>query len=141
MLAAHLPPVTSRPGAVTAAAVTTITAATISAGLTVLTASLYAVVGHAILGTFGTTGTVVAWFFGVVITLLVLCCVAVVASVGLLRRRRWAWWTLAALAPVTAALGVMTAFYLLPLGVAAAAVAVFVLLVLPSTRAWMAASS
>ena len=129
------------PGTVTAAAITTITAASITAAVTLLTAVGYALIGHAILEELDDTGSLIAWFFGIVTALLALCAVAVLASVGLLRRRRWAWWTLLALAPVTAVLGLLTAFYLLPLGIAAAAVAVFVLLVLPSTRTWLAASS
>lgn len=81
-----------------------------------------------------------AWFFGVAAARLALCAVAVVSSLGLLMRRRWAWWVLLALSPVTVVLGVMVGGFVLPLGVAAAASAVFVLLLVPSTRAWMASS-
>ncbi|GAA1974262.1 hypothetical protein GCM10009798_39380 [Nocardioides panacihumi] len=131
----------TRPGAVTAAAVTTIVAATISGGLTLVTAVFAAVIGRAVLQFFDDTGSLVAWFLGVAVTVLALSSVAVVASVGLLRRRRWAWWALLALTPVTVVAGAVAGRFLLPLGVAAAATAVFVLLLLPSTRGWLAASS
>ena len=101
----------------------------------------YVLVGRAILDDFEDTGSIVAWFLGIVGTLLALCTAAAVASLSLLRRRRWAWWALLVLCPVTAVLGVVAGYYLLPLGVAAAASAVFVLLLLPSTRVWLASAT
>lgn len=121
-----------------AAAILTIAAASISGMFVLITAAAYALVGSAILDDFDDTGSLVAWFFAVTGGLLGLCTAAVVASVGLLRRRGWAWWTLLALTPVTAVLGVLGGYYLLPLGAAATAVTIFVLLLLRPTRAWIA---
>ncbi|MDH2416489.1 hypothetical protein [Nocardioides sp. CER19] len=114
----------------------TIAAAAVTGMALLFIAVGFVVVGRALLDDFDEADSVVPWFFSIVGTLLALCTIAVVASLGLLRRRRWAWWTLLALCPITAGLGVVSGYYLLPLGVAAAASTVFVLLLLPATRAW-----
>jgi hypothetical protein len=123
---------------VSAAAVTTIAASGVTGAVVLLGAVGYPFVGRLLLEDFGDTDSIVARFFVIAGAMLALCACAVVASVSLLRRRRWAWWVLLVLSPVTAVLGLVSGYYLLPLGVAAAASAVFVLLLLPSTRAWMA---
>lgn len=129
------------PGAVTAAAVVTITAAGIIAAFVIVLAAGFAYLGSIIVpySEHG-TGPLIAGFVGVVLTLLALCGLAVGASVALLRRRRWGWRTLSVLAPLTAALGVAMIYYGVTLLAVAAAVAVMVLLWRPSTRAWFASA-
>ncbi len=137
-----LPPrasVSSVPGAVSAATVTTIATAGITGAAVLFAAIGYAVVGRTVLENFDGTGSIVAWFFAIVGTVLGLCAAALVAGVGLILQRRWAWWALLVLAPVTAVLGVLASYHVLPLLVTAAASVVFVLLLLPSTRAWIVA--
>lgn len=136
--ATPLPPTDSKPpGVVTAAAVTVITAAALSGMLVLFAAVAYGLIGRTILPYFADTDSIVAWFIAVISALLITCLMAIAASVSLLRRRRWGWWTLLVLSPVTAIAGVMAGYYVLPLIVAGAAVAVFVLLLLRSTRAWL----
>ncbi|HSE10771.1 MAG TPA: hypothetical protein VLB29_19055 [Nocardioidaceae bacterium] len=52
------------------------------------------------------------------------------------RRRRWARWALVALSVVAAVGGAMLGYYVAPLAITAAALAVVVLLFLPPARAW-----
>jgi hypothetical protein len=57
-------------------------------------------------------------------------------AVFVLRRRRWARWTLLLLSVATGIASVAWAYYVVPLVVTGAAVAVVVLLLLPSTGRW-----
>lgn len=132
MLAAQLPhPTPKPPGVVTAAAVTTIAAA----GITGMLVILNAFVGATVLSYFDDTGVMMA--FLAVVVVVAMCSLAVVASVGLLRRRRWSWWALLVLSPITFVLGFMASYYVLPLAGSTAALAVFVLLLLRPTRGWL----
>ncbi len=59
-----------------------------------------------------------------------------VAAVLILRRSRWARWVPAGLSLVAGFLGLVGIYYVVPLAVTAAAVAVVVVLFTPTSRAW-----
>lgn len=63
-----------------------------------------------------------------------------VVAVFMLRGHRWARWVLVGLSVVAAIGGAVSAYYIVPLMVTAAAVAVVVLLVLPDARDWFRTS-
>lgn len=75
------------PGSVTAAAVTTIVASSLTALLVLFLGVGYAFVGQTFIDYFNEAGSIIVWFFGIVLTSLALCAIAVWASVSLLRRR------------------------------------------------------
>jgi hypothetical protein len=130
------------PATVTAAVVLTILTAVCGCGGVLLGAVFLALLSSALLPSFSPEDArfLVLWGVGVVGVAVALAGVTIVAAVQLLQRRRWAWWTLVVLCPVAALLSVQGASLLLPLGVTAGAVAAFVLLLLPATRAWSTAT-
>jgi hypothetical protein len=85
----------------------------------------------------GNPGWLVVEAVGVVVAL---SAAADVAAVFVLRGHRWARWVLIGLCVVAAVGGVMLAYYVVPLIVTAAAVAVTLLLSLPGSGTWFRAS-
>ena len=129
---------TAVPATVIAAVVTTIVGVALTGLALACLAVLYAFVGRAFISSFEDTQRFMASLFAGFVTAVILCALALAASLSLLRRRRWAWWTLLGLSAVTVPLGLMGTYQVVPLLVAAAAAVVVVLLLLPSTRGWLA---
>ena len=75
-----------------------------------------------------------------VTVVLLLCGLGVVASWSALRGRRWAQVVLVLLSLLGAALGLVTAAYVVPVLLTLAGLVVVVLLLLPTSRRWFAAS-
>jgi len=81
------------------------------------------------------------WFVaGAAAVVVALSAAADVVAVFVLHGHRWAQVVLVGLSTVAAVGGVMAGYYITPLAVTAAAVAVIVLLLLPDARAWFRAS-
>lgn len=81
------------------------------------------------------------WFVaGAGIGIVALSVTAGTLAIYVLRRRIWASWLLIALSSVSAILGGILGYYILPLAVTAVAVTVTVLLLMPSARAWFRAA-
>jgi hypothetical protein len=80
------------------------------------------------------------WLVGFAGVTLVLCALAAVLALRVWRGERWAWWGLVLLSALAAVGGVLTAYAVVPLLVAALAIATLVLLLLSDSRAWVGAS-
>jgi hypothetical protein len=116
--------------------VTWIVATGTAAVTLILTVGVLVIAGP-IFDTFGSGSDNPRWWLIVGATVvLVLSTAADVVAVFVLRGRGWARWALIGLSVVTVLGGVMSAYYLAPLGVAAAAVTVIVLLLMPSAKVW-----
>jgi hypothetical protein len=128
------------PGVVYAAAVVTWIGATGTAALTAfLTAGVLLVAGP-VFDAFEGGPENPQWFaVGAAVVVVALSAAADVVAFFMLRGRRWARWALVGLSTVAGVCGVMSAYYIAPLVVTAAAVAVIVLLLLPDARAWFRA--
>lgn len=125
------------PGVVYGAAVVTWVAATLTAVLAALLAVALLTLLAPAFSAFGTgSGNPRWWVVGGALVVVVLAAVADLAAVCIVRGRRWARWLLMALSVVAIAGGIVSAYYIAPLVVAAAGIAVIVLLVLPDSRAW-----
>ena len=120
-----------------AAALLTWIGATGTAAFTLLLTVSLLLLGAPIFDTFRSGRDNPRWFIveaaGVVIAL---SAAAALSAVFLTRRHQWARWVLILLSVVAAVGSVMLAYYIGPLLVTAAAVAVLVLLSLPRARAW-----
>jgi hypothetical protein len=76
------------------------------------------------------------WLIGFAAIVIVVSVLANVIALFVMRGHRWAQWLLVILSVVAALGGVMAGYYIAPLAVTAAAVAVAVLLLLPDARTW-----
>ena len=129
------------PGAVFAAAAVTWVVATGTAVLTLLLAVGLLLVAAPIFDTFGSGPDSPRWWVvGAVVVVVTLSAAADVVAVFMLRGHRWAQWGLVVLSVIAALGGVMASYYIAPLLVTAASVAVLVLLLLPGARAWFRSS-
>ena len=138
-VAAYPPPlgpgVGRPPGVVLAAAVVTWIAASATAAFTFCLGVLALLVGGPVFDVF--PGQHLQWY--VVAAALVVIALSAVASVLaflVFRGRLWARWALVAFSVGAAVCGAMLGYYVAPLVITAAALAVIVLLLLPPARAW-----
>jgi hypothetical protein len=125
---------------VSAAATVTLCAVGVAAACVLVAALGFVVFGSIVLPLFDTSAGLVAIVVGTLVLLLALCGAAAFSAYALLRRRRWAWRALLALSVVSLVLDLLaapTAGFVVPIALAVAALAVHVLLLLPSTRAWL----
>jgi hypothetical protein len=76
------------------------------------------------------------WLIGFAAIVIVVSVLADVIALFVMRGHRWAQWLLVILSVVAALGGVMAGYYIAPLAVTAAAVAVAVLLLLPDAQTW-----
>ena len=137
----HLPPQMAGnpkpPGVVYAAAVVTWVAATGTAAMTLLLTVGLLLIAGPIFDSFDSGPDNPRWFvLGAAVVVAGLSAAADVVAVFMLRGHRWARWVLVGLCVVAALGGAMSAFYIVPLLVTAAALAVVVLLFLPDAGAW-----
>ena len=132
---------TAPPGIVQAAALVTWIAATGTALLTLFLTATFLLLAGPLFATFDEGSGNPRWYFvgaaGVVVALSV---AADVAGILMVRGRGWARWVLLGLSVVAALGGLMAAYYVLPLAVTAAAVAVVVMMLQPAARAWFRGS-
>jgi hypothetical protein len=139
-LAVFPPPARPTPGTAVAASVVTIVLAAITGLMALAVTVVTVIVGPTLMSDFDEPTWLVALVLGLIVVGLAWAVVSTVAAVKLLRRRRWAWWTLLVLSGLRAVLGLGSGLGgaltgLLSVG---AGVAVVVLLLLPSTREWLA---
>jgi hypothetical protein len=128
------------PGGVYAAAVVTWIGATGTAALTVFLTAVLLLVAGPLFDAFEGGLENPRWLaVGAAVVVVTLSAAADVVAFFMLRGRRWAQWVLVGLSTVAVVCGVMSAYYIAPLVVTAAAVAVIVLLLLPDARAWFRA--
>ena len=128
------------PGVVYAAAVVTWVVATGTAALTLLLAVFLLWAVAPVFDAFDAGSGNPRWLVvGTAAVVLVLSAAADVCAVFVLRGRRWAQWVLVGLSMVAAAGGFISVYYIAPLVVTAAAIAVAVLLLLPDADAWFRA--
>ena len=124
-----------------AAAVVTWVGATGTAVLTLVLSVGLLFVAAPLFDAFGSGPDNPRWYLaGAAGVVVVLSAAADVVAVFTLRGYRWAQWTLVGLSVVAAVGGVVSAYYIAPLALTAAALAVVVLLLLPDARAWFRAS-
>jgi len=125
-----------------AAAVLTWVAATGTALFTLLVTAILFWIAAPIFENFQSGSDNPRWImleFAVVIV--AVSALADVVAIFVLRGRRWAQWSLIALCVVAALSGIITAYYLVPLLVTVAAVAVVVLLLLPDAHSWFSSTN
>ncbi len=117
--------------------ITCLTAATTALGTLLMTGGLL-LLGYPLLDFFTVSDRVdiLATLLGAASGAVALSALAVMAALKLLHGRPWARWVLAALCVVAALASAVLVSSVLPLVVTAAALAVLVLLLLPSTGAW-----
>lgn len=129
------------PGVVSAAAVVTWVGATMTAAFTLLLTVALLWVAAPIFDVFDSgPDNPRLWLVGTAAFIVALSVAADVIALLVLRGHRWAQWVLVGLSVVAALGGVVSAYYIAPLVVTAASVAVVVLLLLPDARAWFRAS-
>lgn len=127
------------PGVVVAAAVITWTAASISAAVTLCFGVLVLLFGGPVFDVFGgqhLRGYVIA----AALVAIVLSASADALAYWVFRGHRWARWTLVVLSVASAVGAAMLGYYVAPLVITAAALAVIVLLFLRPARAWFRSS-
>ena len=127
------------PGVVLAAAVVTWTVASITAAFTLCLGVLVLLLGGPVFDVF--RGQPLQGY--VVVAALVVIALSAAADVLaflVFRRNRWARWALVAFSVASAVCGAMLGYYVAPLAITAAALAVIVLLFLRPARAWFRSS-
>jgi hypothetical protein len=130
------------PSVVQAAAILTWIGATGTAALTVLMTVAWLWVAAPVFAAFDSGPDNPRWWLiGFAVAVLALSAAAAVLAFRVWQGERWAWWGLLVLSALAAFAGVITAYAVIPLLVAALAMAAFVLLLLSDSRAWAGVSN
>lgn len=127
------------PGVVLAAAVVTWAAASITAAFTAFLAVVVLLLGGPFFDAFRAQD-LQAYVVGAALVVIAASVAADVLAYMTFRRHRWARWVLVALSMVSAVCAAMLAYYVAPLLITAAGLAVVVLLFLRPARAWFRSS-
>lgn len=124
------------PTAVTTAAQVTFVVAGLSVFCAVVVGAGFGLVLNIISDAFDDLDPVWAVLWGSIAAIIVGSAGAAAAALGLMRRRRWAWWALLGLAPVSAVAGLVLWSLVFPLAWTVSGIAVLVLLLQPSAKSW-----